>query len=92
MREAGVHPVTSGYRLLLFQALMGGEIWNREFGLNFSVNWGWAQFLFMSSTFPDLQNMSNNINNDEYSVCTNFIPSTELTLLTLSLLMFITAP
>lgn len=42
-REVGVHPVTSGYRLLLFQALMGGGIWSREFGLVFSVNWGWAQ-------------------------------------------------
>lgn len=57
-REEGVHPVTSGYRLLLFQALMGGGIWNSEFGLVFSANWGWAQFLFfMSLTFPspDLQ-------------------------------------
>lgn len=40
------------------QALMGGGIWKSEFGLFFSVNWGWAQFLFfMSLTFPipDLQ-------------------------------------
>ena len=30
--------MTSGYRLLLFQALMGGGIC--EFGLVFPVNWG----------------------------------------------------
>jgi hypothetical protein len=37
---------------------MGGGIWSREFGPDFSVNWGWAQFLFfMSPTFSilDLQ-------------------------------------